>query len=115
MLPRVHSGRSVPKALAGRAYSCDGRLILAVRDAVCPWNEGTYALEVEGGAAKCTRIAAADPDVALDVADLGAVYLGGNRLRSIAGSGRIGASPEALSRADAMFAWDPLPWCPEVF
>lgn len=105
----------VPTALAGRAYACDGRLTLAVRDAVCPWNDGTYALEVEAGAAKCSRIAAVDPDITLDVADLGAVYLGGNRLQSIAQSGRIGASPEALARADAMFAWDPLPWCPEVF
>ena len=23
--------------------------------------------------------------------------------------------PDALARADAMFAWDPPPWCPEVF
>jgi len=38
----------VPTALVERAYSRDGRLILTVRDAVCPWNEGTYALEVAG-------------------------------------------------------------------
>ena len=36
----------VPAVLAARTYSTPGRLVLEVDDAFCPWNEGTYALEV---------------------------------------------------------------------
>ena len=30
-------------------------------------------------------------------------------------AGRVHGDADALRRADAMFSWDPLPWCPEVF
>ena len=47
---------------------------------------------------------------------LGAVYLGGNSFSSLARAGRVvEARPGALRRADAMFAWDPAPWCPAIF
>jgi predicted acetyltransferase len=42
----------VGAALSGRAYAADGSLVLDVRDAVCPWNEGRW--KVEGGEAART-------------------------------------------------------------
>jgi len=101
----------VGAALSGRAYAGEGRLVFEVRDATCPWNEGRWLLE--GGA--CARTDA-EPDLALDVSALGAAYLGAvsfGRLRDAlrVEELRVGAVEEA----DAIFAWRPLPWCPEIF
>ncbi|MDP3766699.1 MAG: GNAT family N-acetyltransferase, partial [Dehalococcoidia bacterium] len=35
----------IPAALEGREYAAQGRLVLDVRDAFCPWNQGRYKLE----------------------------------------------------------------------
>ncbi len=105
----------VAAALTGRAYAAEGRLTLAVRDGFLPDNEGAYALDAGPNGATCKAVKTGSPDVELDVADLGAAYLGGVGFRTLARAGRVRGSPEALARADAMFAWDPPPWNPEVF
>ena len=104
----------VPHALATRRYATPGRLVLAVRDAFCPWNEGTYVLEAGTEGAACGRTAAS-ADIEIEASALGALYLGGQRLRSLARAGIARGSTEALQRADAMFSWDPAPWIPEIF
>ena len=105
----------VPAALAGRRYAVDGRLALRVRDAFCPWNDGHHELIGGPSGAECKR-AGATPDLALDAADLAAVYLGGNRFRTLFEAGRIEElRPGAIARADAMFATDRAPWCPSHF
>jgi hypothetical protein len=54
--------------------------------------------------------------VRLDVAELGATFLGGVRFASLARAGRVAeARPGGLARADAMFAADPAPWCATGF
>src|SRR6185369_11464910 len=65
----------VGAALSGRAYPEDGELVLEVRDELCPWNERRWRLA--GGVAEPTE---APADLALDVATLGAAYLGGMSL-----------------------------------
>jgi predicted acetyltransferase len=104
----------VPAALAGRRYSSEGRLVFEVRDSFCPWVQGRYELEGGPAGARCVP-SRADPDIALSAASLAAIYLGGTRLQAIARAGLVEGSPAALALADAMFTWDPLPWCPEVF
>jgi predicted acetyltransferase len=104
----------VPRALEGRAYSTPGRLVLSIYDSFCPWNQGVYELEAEPGGASC-RASAAEPELTLSVEALGAVFLGGNRLQQLAQAGWVEGSAEALRRGDALFSWDPLPWCPEMF
>lgn len=104
----------VPSALEGRRYTAEGRLVMEVRDAFCPWNEGRYELEAGPDGARCHR-SEAEPDMVLEVADLGAAYLGGARLRTLARAGRVQADEKTLARADSLLSWDPLPWCPEVF
>ena len=47
--------------------------------------------------------------------ELGALYLGGMRAHTLARAGRIEGSDEAVARADAMFAWNPQPWAPEIW
>jgi predicted acetyltransferase len=101
----------VGAALSGRAYAGDGAIVLDVRDAVCPWNEGRWKLE--GGSAARTDTAA---DIALDVSALGSAYLGAISFDQLRGAGRVEELVDgAVRRADALFGWLPLPWCPEIF
>jgi predicted acetyltransferase len=101
----------VGAALAGRDYVSDGSIVFDVRDAMCPWNEGRWKLE--GGAAARTDAAA---DIALDVGDLGAAYLGAVSFAQLRDGLRLEElSDGAVPRADAIFEWRPLPWCPEIF
>jgi len=105
----------VGAALAGRRYTTEGRLVLHVRDAFCPWNDGHYELNGGPTNASCDRCTD-DPDLELSAADLAAVYLGGNRFRTLQEAGRIQEFHRgAVSRADAMFATDRTPWCPSHF
>ncbi|MGM1064593.1 GNAT family N-acetyltransferase [Saccharothrix sp. Mg75] len=65
----------VPRALTSRGWSTDGELVLDVDD---PFLGGRdrYLLTVRGGEAACTPTDR-EPDLSLDVSDLGSVYLGG--------------------------------------
>jgi predicted acetyltransferase len=101
-------------ALCARRYASDGQLVFELEDAWCPWNPGVYALDVDQGHGECKR-SQARPDVWLDAETLGAIFLGGMSLRTLARAGRARGTPEALARADALFAWHPLPFCPETF
>lgn len=95
----------VPRALSSRSYAASGRLVLEVSDEFRPQTAGRYAL-VDG---VCTPTDDA-PDLVLDVAVLGSVYLGGVRFADLAVAGRIEErTPGAVARADAMFRSDPLP------
>jgi predicted acetyltransferase len=110
----------VPRALAGRRYASPVDVVLDVRDEILPANAGRWRLttteEAPGGglAASCVPADSA-PDVALDVTELGAAYLGGTRLGALAGSGLVKGQPGAVRQLSAALSWDPAPWCPLVF
>lgn len=107
---------AVVAALETRTYAADGRIVLEVRDPFCPWNEGRVRLEAGAGERGAASRTGADPDLVATVNDLGAVYLGGTSFRQLARAGRVEERiTGALARADAMFGWDPAPWCPYVF
>src|SRR5690242_15639180 len=113
----------LPRALAGRRYACPVDVVLEVRDEILPANAGRWRLttggEAPGGglAASCVPAPASSPaDLALDVTELGAAYLGGTRLGAMAGSGLVAElRPGATRQLTAALAWDPAPWCPMVF
>ena len=101
----------VAAALAGRAYGEGGPLVLEVRDAVCAWNDGRWRLE--GG--ECVRTDE-QPDLSLDVSALGSAFLGAVSFTQLREALRVEELRDgAVARADALFAWRPLPWCPEIF
>ena len=101
----------VGAALSGREYAGDGSVVFEVRDAICPWNEGRWKLE--GGVAARTEDAA---EITLDVGALGSAYLGAVSFRQLREALRLEEKVGgAVARADAIFAWRPLPWCPEIF
>jgi predicted acetyltransferase len=105
----------VAKALASRNYSAIGRIVFEVHDSFCAWNEGRYELEGGPDGASC-RPSREEPDLVVEAADIGAALLGGSRFGHLHRSGRVVEMTQgALRRADAMFAWDPLPFCSAVF
>lgn len=104
----------VPVALEGRRWETEGRIVFALRDELCPWNEGTWELEAGPDGARC-RPSQAEPELRLGAEELGTVYLGGDRFAALAGAGRIEGSTDAIRRADRLFRWHCAPWCPEVF
>lgn len=79
----------VGRALEARGYAQPCSVVLDVVDEVCDWNAGTWRLHVGAdGVAECARVQA-DADVRLPVTALGASYLGGRRLQSLAAAGRV--------------------------
>ena len=105
----------VAPALAGRRYAADGRVVFEVADEFCEWNDGVWELSVENGVpiVQPTSDAA---EVACDITDIGAVYLGAFGFRQLADAGRARElDPGAIARADALFRTERPPWCPKVF
>jgi predicted acetyltransferase len=101
----------VGAALSRRGYGEGAPLVIAVEDTFCPWNTGRYRLA--GGTVERS---ADEPDLALDVQALGALYLGGFSFMQLAQAGRVEErTPGALRRGDALFHGEQAPWCPEIF
>ncbi len=91
--------------LSARRYGAGGRLVIEVVDAFRPDGPaaGRFALEGDRDGAEC-RATSATPDLVLDVADLGAVLLGGVEPGVLVRAGRIGErTAGAAAAADAMF------------
>jgi len=106
----------VPAALRGRRYAAPVDVVLEVADPLCPWNDGRWQLRADGDSATCTPAEAAGPGLRLGVEALGAAFLGGTSLTTLAQAGRVTATDaETLARASIAFGWHVAPWCPVIF
>jgi len=115
----------VPGALAGRRYSAPVDAVIEVRDDLVPSNAGRWRLttadraagDENGLEASCVPAAASAPsDVALDIGELGAAYLGGTSLGALARAGLVAERRAgAVRQLSVAMSWDPAPWCPFVF
>ncbi|MFF4031160.1 GNAT family N-acetyltransferase [Streptomyces sviceus] len=100
----------VPRALTARGWCTDGELVLDVEDPFLG-EQGRYLLTVQDGKADCV-LTDREPDLSLDVRDLGSVYLGGTAPSTLVRAGHIRAHrPEAAVLADALFRTDRVPHC----
>jgi predicted acetyltransferase len=105
----------VPTALTARAYFTDVDAVLEISDPLCPWNEGRWRLVARGDDRSCEPTDA-EPDLRLTAESLGAIYLGGTSLASLAAAGRVQARDAATLRLlTTAFRSDVAPWCPTVF
>jgi predicted acetyltransferase len=105
----------LPRALTGRTYGAPFETVFEVTDAFCPWNAGRWALRWDGGTAVCERTSR-PAGLALGAAELGAAYLGGTALRSLAFAGRVEERQGgALAAASRAFLGERAPFCPEIF
>ncbi|MDH6219690.1 GNAT family N-acetyltransferase [Streptomyces pseudovenezuelae] len=100
----------VPRALTARGWFTDGELVLDVEDPFLG-ERGRYLLTVRDGKADCVPTDR-EPDLSLDVSDLGSVYLGGTAPSALVRAGHIRAHrPDAATLADALFRADRPPHC----
>lgn len=100
----------VPRALTARGWSADGELVLDVTDPFLG-EHGRYELAVRDGEAECLPTDR-EPDLSVDVRDLGSVYLGGTAPSTLVRAGHVKAHhPAAAARADALFRTERAPHC----
>ncbi len=104
----------VPAALAARGYAGAGELVLEVTDAA-GYANGRWRLSAspEGGEVRATT---AEPELTMNVGELGTLYLGDESAVRLAALGRVTEHhPGAAARADALLRTPRRPWCPDVF
>ncbi|WP_406027272.1 GNAT family N-acetyltransferase [Nocardioides sp. NBC_00850] len=99
----------VPAALQARPWYATGEVVLGVDDTL-GHAAGAWRVAVRDGVAEVTPTDAA-PTVELAADTLGALYLGGVDVRTLAAAGRITGSPEAIETWAAMADGGPLPYC----
>jgi predicted acetyltransferase len=115
----------VGKALAQRTYSAGADAVIEVlADEWCPHNQGRWRLTTTapgtrfpagGLPATCERTTA-PANVVAPVQALGAAYLGGTRLDTLARAGVVTeVTPGAVAALSTALSWDPAPWCPYIF
>lgn len=98
-------------ALRARAFGAADPVVIEVRDALLPENEGRYRVGPDG-VDRCPG----EPQLSLDVAALAALYLGDQPASALVAAGRIEAhDPAAVPAADALFATVVPPWCGTSF
>ena len=100
----------VPRALTARGWFTDGELVLDVDDPFLG-EHGRYLLTVRDSKAECVPTDR-EPDLSLDVSDLGSIYLGGTTPSTLVRAGHIRAHrPGAAALADALFRAERSPHC----
>jgi predicted acetyltransferase len=87
-------------ALEGRPWAADGSVVLGVDDSL-GHAEGSFRVTVKEGEASVEPVAD-EPDVKLDAETLGALYLGGVSVGTLASAGRLHGSDDAVRTWAAM-------------
>jgi predicted acetyltransferase len=108
----------IPRALAARAYGRPGRVVLEVVSRFPSSATDRFILDVASsgnGRAECASTPTS-PDLSIDLDMLGAIYLGGVSLTSLAIAGRVKEfRPGAVEKADGMFRTGNAPYCTTEF
>jgi len=105
----------VAAALGARTYGTHDALVLELVDDFRPDNSGCWLVDGGPDGATCARSDRA-ADLTLSAADLGALYLGGVPVSTLAAAGRVRElTPQAIARGDNFFLTHPSPWCTTHF
>lgn len=105
----------VERALPLRPYGHPGRVTFELRDELCPWNAGRWALEAGHEGAAVSRTAE-PPQLTLDVSALVQILYGQVSPANAVRCGRAEAAPDApLDLWDAMWRTEYAPYCPNMF
>jgi predicted acetyltransferase len=106
----------VPGAFAARGYppGLRGRVTIAVSDDICPWVDGTWTIEVDGGEGKAVRVGD-DADVRTSASGLAALFAGYHDPRDLATLGIVrGLGQPEVEFLRALHA-GPRPWSPDYY
>lgn len=105
----------LPAALLARDYVGSWSGVLEVTDSGCPWNAGSWRLAL-GPADATVERTELEPDITLDVRELGAAYLGAGSLVARAAAGLVlEHSVGAVAGLSAAMRFEPAPFCPAGF
>lgn len=105
----------VERLLPHRPYGSAGRVVFDVRDEMCPWNAGRWALEAgpEGSAISRSKDS---PSLSLDISALAQLFYGQISPANAVRFGRAECTPDAdLKLWDAMWRTEYAPFCPNMF
>ncbi|WP_280238318.1 GNAT family N-acetyltransferase [Nocardia abscessus] len=104
----------VASALSMRRYASDDELVIQVGDPV-GLASGNYRLITENGSVEC-RKDDTQPDLTINLDDLGSLYLGGFDAHILAKAGRIkGITGNSVARLAALFQTRERPFCGTSF
>ncbi|MDI6022008.1 GNAT family N-acetyltransferase [Leucobacter sp. UT-8R-CII-1-4] len=92
-------------ALSERRYAADVDVVIDVTDTRLPANAGRWRVRAKAwGHAEVSR-SDAEPDLRLDIRELGAAHLGSVSLAALAQAGLVSGSAQALAAASAAWGW----------
>lgn len=104
----------VPRLLQSRSYPASGRLVLDLHDAA-GLAGGRFALDAGPEGAHCAP-SRGEPDLSMDIGELGALCLGDESATRLVALGRVAEEhPGAAARMDLLFRTPRRPWCPDSF
>lgn len=106
----VDLDRTVPL----RSYPIETTVQVEIVDDLCPWNAGTWRLDLGPDAARATRSGAA-AELRMHARDLGACLVGGTPLARLVAAGAVSGSVDAARRLGLALSTPVAPWCPEGF
>jgi predicted acetyltransferase len=96
----------LPRALSERRYAAHVDVVLEVADAMVPANAGRWRVVASPFEHAVVTRTDAEPDLVLDVRELGAAHLGSTTLTALAQAGQVGVrNPAALGPAAAAWSW----------
>lgn len=105
----------IERALPQRAYGAEGELRFRIVDDLCDWNEGCFQLETDGESAEVKR-SELEPELVMPVRTLASLISGHADASQLMRAGLLEApEPQALGRADRLFATEYPPYCPDGF
>ncbi|MGW0862573.1 GNAT family N-acetyltransferase [Streptomyces koelreuteriae] len=104
----------VVRALEARTYEGEGSLVLEVAG-VDGLTGGRYRLEASAAGASCEPTTES-AELALEIGELGALWLGDESAVRLAALGRVREERAGAARkADALLRTSRRPWCPDMF
>jgi predicted acetyltransferase len=105
----------VPRALEARGYERSATVVLELIDNEAAGGRTRVLVDASADGARCT-VTDRSPDLTLDIAALGAAYLGGTSLRdAVLAEGVDEHRAGALAEADALLRTLNEPWCSTFF
>ena len=79
----------LPAALQARSWSAPCDVVVEVADPAAPWNAGAWRIRADAAGGAVVERSSAEADLRLDVAALGAAYLGGGNLVALHRAGLV--------------------------
>ena len=107
-----------PKALAQRGYNTNAELVFKLDgDDLAPWNNGTWCLQTSADDATDSQVTPVTktPELTLSIKTLTGLFSGMYGAQTLANWGMLQGEPEAIAKADALFATRHKPHCPDHY